>query len=131
MLGWVFTCGIRAQVRVLECVPFQRTPLCAWMLASLMEFRSSIHLYIALARVVFVITGPFCPFNCLFPAGLDYVAEYRDPRGEYEPGYLCMVCECRLSAKQLVNHITDSDHRMRYMVGIFCLLSISICFYVC
>lgn len=49
--------------------------------------------------------------------GLESVVEYVDPLGEYEPGYLCTICEKRLTPKQVVRHIVTDNHRLKYMVG--------------
>ncbi len=48
--------------------------------------------------------------------GIDYIAEYADPKGQYEPGYLCTLCQCRLNPAQAVKHAVSDRHSMEYLV---------------
>lgn len=64
----------------------------------------------------------------LFVAGVEYVAEYSDPRNQYQPGYLCSLCESRMNAAQAVRHFNLDLHILNYMV---CTVLLSISLLVC
>ena len=55
-----------------------------------------------------------CP-KLLHCAGLDYLSEYIDDAEEFEPGYICTLCQSRLNPRQAIRHAIGDAHALKYM----------------